>query len=386
MRGHRQLCVSIVLSLGIGLGLIGRSAEPSSGQTPQPPPNLPAQLKLKDSTKDVFLVGRKGSKVLYCFSDASRSVLALEANDIQRTRIRLEYDTAALDKAVGTQDWGAASSMLTRIVWPALPFLDLKGNNATPMALRAGLYLMRAAMTKTSGAFTPEQARAADIDYRTACTILATVGKAGWYDRADEATLRAVICLVLLDRPEDAKKELDRIAEPGTTDETYGLYWLSRAHLSAAGEESLAAMDQVSLAVDFDTHDIDTFPDALLLSAKCYEKLEDWYRARDVYYELGMLFSKTYWGEIATNRLKHVMAQELTETPEEARIRNVFFGVEEDMNVKVKEFLSGGADKKGDEKGRKPAEKDTGADKGKPTGQAPAKDDNAQGNVAPEKK
>jgi tetratricopeptide (TPR) repeat protein len=332
--------MSIALALLLSAVATGRSAAQGAAQAAPPPANLPAQLRLKDSTKDVVLVGRRGTKVLYCFSDMSRNVLAIDAKEIQRLRVRFEYDTAALGKAVAAQDWVAASNLLTRVIWPALPFLDLKGNNATPLALRTGVYLMRAAMVKTAGGFTHESRRAADIDYRTAYTILSTVGKADWYDRANEGALRALICLVLLNRIDTAKAELERIAEPDASDDTYGLYWLAQAHLSSAEQQSLAAMDHVSLAVDFETHDIDTFPDALLLSAKCYEAIEDWYRARDVYYEMGMLFSKTYWGDIATRRLKYIMEQGLTDTPEEARIRNVFFGIEEDMNAKAKEFLS----------------------------------------------
>ena len=66
----------------------------------------------------------------------------------------------------------------------------------------------------------------------------------------------------------------------------------------------------------------------------------DAYRARDVYYELARLFPGTEWQDLATARLRHIMAAGTTTEKEETSIANVFFGLDEDMNAKARELLS----------------------------------------------
>ena len=90
----------------------------------------------------------------------------------------------------------------------------------------------------------------------------------------------------------------------------------------------------------FESKDIETFPDALLLSAVCHERLEHMHRARDVYFEVARLFKNTAWGDIARDRLVEVMKDERVLEPEPVNIAKVFFAIDEDMNAVVEEFLA----------------------------------------------
>jgi hypothetical protein len=98
-------------------------------------------------------------------------------------------------------------------------------------------------------------------------------------------------------------------------------------------------MDAAVKSLCFENKDVDTFPDALLISARCYEEMQEWYRARDVYYEVGRLFPKTDWADAAVSRLDFIMKKELTKDKEKLPIENVFFRFHEDMNKLALELL-----------------------------------------------
>ena len=70
-----------------------------------------------------------------------------------------------------------------------------------------------------------------------------------------------------------------------------------------------------------------------MLSADCYEQLGNFYRARDVYFEVAKLFPGTDWAEDAITRLEAVMASGKTSKKEASTAESTFFGLEEDMNA-----------------------------------------------------
>jgi len=80
---------------------------------------------------------------------------------------------------------------------------------------------------------------------------------------------------------------------------------------------------------------VETFPDALLLSARCDEELLEPYRARDIYYEVAKLFPRTDWAAVAVERLHGLMNQGLTREKEKSPIENVFFKTGDDINKLV---------------------------------------------------
>ena len=129
------------------------------------------------------------------------------------------------------------------------------------------------------------------------------------------------------------------MGEPNPDDDAYGAYNLAYAYLGYLREETLGAMENVVESIAFETKDVDTFPDALMLSARCYELQNSWHRARDVYYEVACLFRNTHWHDLAMDRLRFIVSEGLTTAKEQAQVSNVFFGVEEDMDKKVNELL-----------------------------------------------
>jgi hypothetical protein len=89
----------------------------------------------------------------------------------------------------------------------------------------------------------------------------------------------------------------------------------------------------------FDNKDLDSFPEALLLSGRCYEEILDYHRARDIYYEVAKLFRKTSWGDTACNKLKFIVDKKFLDKKEKTEIEKVFFDTDENLDQKVTDFL-----------------------------------------------
>jgi len=259
--------------------------------------------------------------------------ISANVHDIEASDFGLkEYDDTSLRKALRKQEWQEAANILLPVIDPVLPYLDLKENNAVSLALDAGEYLMKAAAVKSKGYLTKEARELGREQYLEACRILKAVSKAEWFSGAEPAQLRSILCLIFLGETDKAEKELEETREPDRWDAAYGLYWMAKAHLHFAGGRFRSAIDDVVQSLIFETKNIDTFPDALLLSARCYEEMLEWHRARDVYYEVVKLFSGTYWQDFAVNRLEYIMAEGLTKSGEVTQVEYVFFGIDEEAN------------------------------------------------------
>ena len=134
---------------------------------------------------------------------------------------------------------------------------------------------------------------------------------------------------------EEAQKELEASRNPEPGDAAYGLYWLATAHLHLASGEYEQAVEDVIQSLAFETKDMDTFPEALLLTARCDEEMLGVVTGPGTYtMKWGVFLVGFYSRSFATNRLDYIMAQGLTKSGEVARIENVFFGSDEDLNVK----------------------------------------------------
>ena len=72
--------------------------------------------------------------------------------------------------------------------------------------------------------------------------------------------------------------------------------------------------------------------DALLVSAQCYEEMQEWHRARDVYYEVARIFPATDYAAMSIKRLRFIMKKELSMGKEKVPIEYIFFRYKEDMN------------------------------------------------------
>ena len=121
--------------------------------------------------------------------------------------------------------------------------------------------------------------------------------------------------------------------EPTPGDDSYGHYWLLKGELADIAGDVTNAMDAAVKSLCFENKDVETFPDALMLSASCYERLDNAYRARDVYFEVAKLFPGTDWAEDALVRLEAILGSGKTAKKEAATAESTFFGLEEDMNA-----------------------------------------------------
>ncbi len=149
-----------------------------------------------------------------------------------------------------------------------------------------------------------------------------------------------------MNKLDEAAQQFESVDEPEFGDAAFGLYWLIDAYLKFNSNQFSQALDSLVKSVVFETKDINTFPEALLLSAFCYEDSLDNYRARDLYYEVGRLFRGMPEGEIALSSLQFIRNRKLTEDEEKAAIERVFFDIVEDVNTKVDDFITETLEKK----------------------------------------
>jgi tetratricopeptide (TPR) repeat protein len=296
-------------------------------------------LTVDNKNQDVILVRRSGDQLLVRLPDSPPNALSgVKVETIQAAEFAVSVDEYAVFDAIRTRQWQKAADLILGLVTPCFSYLDLPRNNAIDPALEGSVYLTRAAAAATreqKGIVTP----AAVALYERALTNFLQIARAEWFPRRDQARLRAVLCQVACGRLDaaDALMESARIPDPGDGD--YGLYALARGSILFARGQYLEACNATARSVVFENKDPQVFPDALLLSARAHEELMDYYRARDIYFEVARLFGNTEWGEIAFARLTFIMDTKLTAEKEKANIAKVFFGSEEDMDKVVRAFI-----------------------------------------------
>jgi len=328
--------------------------EPADGVEITRTPPVTVRITAGGVTREVTLVGR--TKTRLAFTEGSSPYgtrRLLDRTQVEYAWFDLVIDDYELNKDLRRRNWRGAARRLLPAVKPALPYLDLPNNNAASFALQVGDYLMRDAERAFLLAATEEEEKAALDTYRSAYAVLRYAGRADWYSGGLIASLKSYQCLLALGKPKTARLYLQDFAEPIEGDAAFGLYWLLTAELAAESGDFRKAMGAAVKSLCFETKDVDTFPDALLLSARCYEELQEWHRARDVYYEVARIFPKTDWSDFARRRLAFIMAKGLTAAEEETPIENVFFGLKEDMNGLVTELLA-----RREEEADEPAEPD----------------------------
>lgn len=331
LQAPRLLLAALLLAAGSG----SATAQAPAGAAPRPL----ARLRIGEKRFDAILVAIQADRLQFCYAENPAAVMGVKVSDVRSATFKLEYSRSDVTQAAGRADWDAAARLLYAACAPTLPFLVLPENNAAAPSLQAGTYLWRAAMAKSRFGPTPPDRRRAEAELRAAQGIFERVAAAAWFDGAESARLWAIACLVLQDRLDDAAARLADCSVPGPGDDSRGVYWLTRAQLAFARGQPRDALGDVVQTLLFDSQDLDTFPDALLLSGRCYEALDQHYRARDVYYESARLFQGTHWGEFARGRLRDVMTAGRTRAKEPTPIANVFFGIEDDVNAKADELL-----------------------------------------------
>ena len=141
---------------------------PAPAQTASKPPaprpaNQPVRVTVKTRGNElaIGLIGRKGNELLYQVEGTSEGKVSLNADAVDSAYFDLKYDDEQLQKAVRGMNWAQAAGILLPAVSPTLPYLDLKDNNAVPLVLDTGSYLMKAAAVKTAGGLPRKPRRAA---------------------------------------------------------------------------------------------------------------------------------------------------------------------------------------------------------------------------------
>jgi len=129
--------------------------------------------------------------------------------------------------------------------------------------------------------------------------------------------LRSILCQIALGQLDEATENWDEAREPDSYDWAYGSYWLVRANILYEQGEPREALNAVVKSIDFQNKDIATFADALV----------------------ARLFPGTEWSKSARQRLRNIMNDGMTDEPEKKQIKNVFFGLDEDMNEICREYL-----------------------------------------------
>ena len=305
-------------------------------------PPVTAEVTAEKRKRVITIVGRKDDSLIFTESDTGVGTrLALDTKRMTSTWFDFKYDRADVYLLVRQRSWNKAVKLLLPVIKPTFPYLDLIGNNAVEPAFDLANYMMKGAEKRRLLANDDEaQLALVKKQYASAYAVYKYIENAAWSPLAEMAALKRVQCLLELEKPKTAARLFEGLQDPQVGDRAYGLYWLLAARIHVEHGRFTEAMDASVKSVCFETKDIETFPDALLVSAQCYEELQNWYRARDVYYEVARIFPKTEWAELAQRRLRFIVKQGFTTEDETAAIETVFFGLNEDMNEMVDNLLS----------------------------------------------
>lgn len=301
-----------------------------------------ADLWLTDrKDMQVMLVGYGDGKVAYAEVETPGVPRGtIDVDTVARATFELNVDYGLLTQAERQRDWAAYYRLLAPVLLPMLPYLFVPENNAAEPTMSLVECMLKLAAKSEREAVDEEDKAKVLKQYEGIYNILQNLAKVDWSPLGGIATIKGSRCLLKLGKPKTAAFYLDEMMQPSQGDTAYGYYWLVRGLLAEYHGETRAAMDAAVLSVAFETKEIETFPDALLLSARCYEELQEWYRARDVYFEVASLFPNTDWADDAAVRLENILDGEHVKKPEEdLMIESVFFGVSEDINELGRKLL-----------------------------------------------
>lgn len=315
--------------------------KPAAKAGPQATPPVRARVYLvdKDTDRNMVLTGIGAGFVMAAAESSSAPPSKIEFEKIERVDFLFDLDRHAVARATRKSDWGAAIRLMGKAINPALPYLAIPENNVAQDALDLGTYMMRAAEKTSRNARDDAQRAVAKKQYEAAIEVFTKCARAEWCSVGQLGVLKGCRCQLAIGKPKTARYYVDQMEEPQPGDAAYGHYWLVRGEIEAVNGDFRKAMDAAVKSVCFESKDVETFPDALLLSARCYEELFEPHRARDVYFEVAKLFPKTDWSENAKSHLRTLMADGKTSDKETEPIESVFFAFNEDMNELVNELL-----------------------------------------------
>lgn len=324
---------------------------------------IKAILTVDNIKYPVEIIGRSDKKILV--RDKSKEI-QYNVKDIQSVSFKVDLDELKVQELVARKKWADAANLITKAYFPSFPYLDLYENDAAEYLLDAGSYMVKSAredMLKSP----PGSKLTPDIEkkFSNAYKIFKQVEKADWFPGSKTAQLKAVQCLIFLGNIDKASDRFEEIGEPEMGDISYGLYYMIYGTILYEQKKVKEALDAAIKSLAFDTKDLDSFPDALLLCGKCYEDILDPHRARDVYLETAQLFQKTEWGDEAFKKLKFIMNKGEVKKKETVDVEKVFFDSEEDVNARVEAFIKQKEEQDKLEEERRKAEEEEAAEEEK---------------------
>jgi tetratricopeptide (TPR) repeat protein len=333
---------------GAACGALGAPTVTAALSKQQSKPPVKARLLLRVGEKDatvgseVTLLGRDADVLLAQDSQSGSAVSRIDKARVVRCEFVFDYDRSIVATALQNNDWAAAVRTLSPAARLALPYLDLADNNGLELVLDLGVYMVSSADREMRSSSTNNVAsrELALKQYDAAYDVFRQAGKAVWSPLGQVATLKGCHALLAQNKDAQAEEAFGQIDEPSPGDAAYGHYWLVQAELLRHAGKTRDALDAVVKSVVFANKDADTFPSALLLSADCYTQLGQHHRARDIYYEVAVLFVGTDWAVDALAGLKIIMDGKKTAEKEKAPLENVFFKVSDDMNKLSEELLN----------------------------------------------
>ena len=299
------------------------------------PADAPDPATAKRKAVDVTLVGRDRANLVTAPDESGQRGGRIPTATIAAVDFALEYDRFEVTRAMAKNDWPKAIRILREVYEPTDLYLDLPENNAAEGALDLGTTMMKFARRTARGAKDADERAKASQQYDAAYRVFQACSKAEWSSVGALGILKGCRCLLAVDaeKAKTARRRVEEMEEPTPGDDSYGHYWLLKAELAPLGGDVTNAMDAAVKSVCFENKDVETFPDALMLTADCYERLGNFYRARDVYFEVAKLFPETDWSADALVRLEAILASGKTQKKEAATAESTFFGLEEDMNA-----------------------------------------------------
>ena len=303
--------------------------------------NVPvrAVITVADKESAVTLAGRTEADLFYSPPNVPEGVYAsIPLAGIQQVRLEFTMPEEGVNRALAARRWRDAAYLMLKALEPTLPYVDLPGNDAAEALATACSHLMRAGDAVRRLA-TPESKQQAESLYARVVYYSDRLQRAAWFYGAESARLRAAQALIALGRLDAADQRLEDAAIPEPGDGDFGLYWLTRASLAKVRGEEREALDGAARSLAFDNKNPDTFGPALIFYAQCCETIQDWHRARDVYFEIARLFRGTDLGDLAQERLAFIMKEGLTSEKEAANLAKLFFGSEEDMDALARNWL-----------------------------------------------
>lgn len=343
----RRLCATF-----IGLFLVASISQsqtaPGTARRREEKTAVHAPLKVRlwneQGRMDAVIVGRTATHLLQA-PDAGGVRPSLAIADLIGATFDLAQDQGAVMRAMQESDWEAVIRLKSPSLNPVFPYLDIPNNNAAEEALALGTIMMRAARRSSQAATDESGKQRALRQYEKANAVFQHCSRATWSSVGLLAQLKGCRCLIAMGRSRSAYLEMDRMEEPLVGDPAYGHYRLAQAELNLVTNGYALALDASVKSLCIENKDVETFPDALLISAVCYENLGEIYRARDVYFEVARLFPRTEWSEAAIPRLRAIQAGGKTREREAGTVERVFLGIDEDINQTIEDYLKTVANK-----------------------------------------